>query len=261
MTETERATQIRQFAVPDEIGWIGDYQAWRRGRLQRVQDSARVWLGVLTTLLGLLGSVVLFKGGGLVTSVTHNGWFQFFLILLVGLVFVSAVLALVAGGAATWGGLGDIAPPDEAAGAAADPPAPSPAEDNETTGGLSRPRQLWFGFWLLFTGESPAERKRLLAIPPRSRLPKTGEEPWKRYKSGSVNSADRKRAYLHASRSLGVVTALLIAMLAVLAVIAGTISPAPAEVIVIHGGRATCVSAADSEKLARVSQVIPVSSC
>jgi hypothetical protein len=46
-------------------------------------------------------------------------------------------------------------------------------------------------------------------------------------------------------------------MLAVLAVIAGTISPAPTEVIVIHGGRATCISAADSEKLANVSQVIP----
>lgn len=56
-------------------------------------------------------------------------------------------------------------------------------------------------------------------------------------------------------------TALLIAMLAVLAVIAGTISPAPTEVIVIHGGRATCISAADSEKLANVSQVIPVSGC
>lgn len=101
MTEADSGAQAEQPADPDDAGWILDYQAWRRGRLARVQDSARVWLGVLTTLLGLLGSVVLFKGGDLVTGVTGNGWFQFFLVLLVGLVFVSAMLALVAGGSAT----------------------------------------------------------------------------------------------------------------------------------------------------------------
>ena len=210
-----------------------------------------VWLGVLTTLLGLLGSVVLFKGGDLVTGITDNGWFQFFLILLVGLVFVSAILALIAGGAATWGGLGDIAPAGETSAKAPD----------KNMDELSRPRQLWLAFWLRLSLESPAERRRILDMPLRSRLPAGGEEPWKRYKRGSVNSADRKRAYLHASRGLGVVTALLIAILAVFAVIAGTIAPAPAEVIVIHGGRATCVAAADTGKLADVSQVIPVSSC
>jgi hypothetical protein len=46
----------------------------------------------------------------------------------------------------------------------------------------------------------------------------------------------------------------------VLAVIAGTIAPAPVEMIVIHDGHSTCVSAADSGKLAHVSQVIPVNS-
>ena len=39
----------------------------------------------LTTLLGLLGSVVLFKGGSLVTGVTANGGFQVVLIVLVSL--------------------------------------------------------------------------------------------------------------------------------------------------------------------------------
>jgi hypothetical protein len=262
VTEADSAEQP---ADSDDVGWILDYRAWRRGRLQRVQDSARVWLGVLTTLLGLLGSVVLFKGGDLVTGVTRNGWFQFFLVLLVGLVFVSAMLALVAGGSATWGGLGDIAPLDEdgkaAEAAAAGQPVPSPAEDNEPADRRSSRSQIWFAFWLRFSGESPDERRRLLALPPRSRRPVTGEESWERYKSGSVNSADRKRAYLHASRGLGVATALLIAMLAILAVIAGTISPVPTEVIVIHGGRATCIAAADSGKLANVSQVIPVSGC
>ena len=55
--------------------------------------------------------------------------------------------------------------------------------------------------------------------------------------------------------------AALIAVLAVLAVIAGTVSPAPAEVIVIHHGRISCGRAGDNGKYAGVTQVIPVSSC
>ena len=138
MSEADGAARIGQPVESDDVGWIRDYRAWRRGRLKGVQDSGGVWLGLLTTLLTLLGSVVLFKGGDLVTSVTRNGWFQFFLILLVSLVFVSAILALIAGGSATWGGLGDI--PEEGTAeakttAAATPPAPSLAEDNETAGG------------------------------------------------------------------------------------------------------------------------------
>lgn len=104
MSEAESTAQVGRPADSADVGWIQDYQAWRRGRLKGVQDSASVWLGLLTTLLTLLGSVVLFKGGDLVISVTDNGWFQFFLILLVGLVFVAAILALIAGGSATWGG-------------------------------------------------------------------------------------------------------------------------------------------------------------
>jgi hypothetical protein len=227
-----------------------------------VQDSARIWLGVLTTLLGLLGSVVLFKGGDLVTGVTSNGQFQFFLVLLVGLVFMSAILALIAGGAATWGGLGDIVPADEAEAAASQPVA-SPEKDNGTAGGKtdgrSRARRGWFRFWLLFAGVSRAEREQLLAIPPSSSPPI--KEAWKTYRSRTLDSADRKRVYLHASRRLGVATAVLIAMLAILAVIAGTISPTPTEVIVIHGGRSSCVTVANSEKLTRVTQVIPVGRC
>jgi hypothetical protein len=140
----------------------------------------------------------------------------------------------------------------------------SPALDNGRSGRKaarrSRRRQRWFAFWLLFTGEPPAERRRLLRLPPKNGLPAT-EEPWKRYKAGSLKSASRRRAYLHASRGLGVATAVLIAMLAVLAVVAGTIAPAPSEVIVIHDGRSPCVSAADSGKLAHVSRVVPVNSC
>jgi protein-S-isoprenylcysteine O-methyltransferase Ste14 len=107
--------QVRQDVqqVTADDRWYRAYEKARRTRLQRVQASARVWLGVLTTLLGLLGSVVLFKGGDLVTGVPANGWFQSLLILLVALVFTSAILAMIAGGAATWGGLDDIAPSGE----------------------------------------------------------------------------------------------------------------------------------------------------
>jgi hypothetical protein len=253
-------------AVPaddgDESGWRSAYLSWRRGRLERVQASARVWLSVLTTLLGLLGSVVLFKGGGLVTGITGSGWFQFFLICLVGLVFISAVLALIAGGSATWGGLGDVvlsaAPEVPAA-----PASPAAPEGSERRGarlaGTSPLRRRWFAFWLLLSGEPKAARRSLMALPARREL--VGLAPWEQYQLGSLNSADRRRAYLHASRTLGVVTAILIAVLAVLAVIAGTVAPAPVDVLVIHDGRTACVPAHSSTKFTHVSQVIPVSGC
>ena len=50
------------------------------------------------------------KGGDLVTGVTADGRWQVVLIVLVGLVFAAAVLAVIAGGVATWGGLKDIKP-------------------------------------------------------------------------------------------------------------------------------------------------------
>jgi hypothetical protein len=59
----------------------------------------------------------------------------------------------------------------------------------------------------------------------------------------------------------GVITAILIAALAVLAIIAGTVAPAPEYVLVIHDGRAGCVPAAATAKFAHVSQVITVSGC
>jgi hypothetical protein len=124
--------QVRQDVplVTSDDQWRRAYEKARRTRLERVQASARVWLGVLTTLFGLLGSVVLFKGGDLVTGVTASGWFQGVLILLVGLVLVSAILAMIAGGAATWGGLDDEASSGETPEASAAPSVPS-ARDGE----------------------------------------------------------------------------------------------------------------------------------
>jgi hypothetical protein len=265
MTDThglpERAEQAAKLATADDR-WNRAYEKARRTRLRRVQASARVWLGVLTTLFGLLGSVVLFKGGDLVTGVTANAWFQFSLILLVALVFVSAILAMIAGGAATGGGLGDIAPSGEAAKGTTAQPTVSSAKDSKADD--QRPgRQQFFGFFLLFALEPKADRKRLRAIPrpPGRAAAERGEAPWQIYKESSLNSADRRRALLHASRNLGMVAAGLIAVLAIVALIAGTVSPAPSEVIVVYHGRFTCVPVDDNAKYTGVTQVVPVNSC
>jgi hypothetical protein len=217
-----------QLATAEDQQWNREYVKWRSARLDRVQASARVWLGVLTTLLGLLGSVVLVKGGSLVTGVTASGWFQLTLIVLVGLVFGSAVLAVIFGGQATWGGLRDIGQ--------------SPDPDSGEDGGR------WLRFAEVF-GRSDYQEAA------------SGQAPWKAYKTWSLGSADRRRVYLHASRTTGVIAAALIALLAVLAVIAGTVSPVPSVVIVVHNGRLTCGPVSDSAKDTGVSQVVPVPSC
>jgi len=234
-----------QLATAEDQRWNKEYVKWRSARLDRVQASARVWLGVLTTLLGLLGSVVLFKGGSLVTGVTASGWFQLTLIVLVGLVFGSAVLAVIFGGQATWGGLMDIAQsPDPASGEAAG---------------------RWVRFAELFTvrpGHKGAARSGYRgAARSGYRGAASGRAPWEVYKTWSLGSADRRRVYLHASRTTGVMAAALIALLAILAVIAGTVSPVPSVVIVVHHGRLTCGPVSDSAKDTGVTQVVPVTSC
>lgn len=253
---------------PEHRLWNKSYEKWRTGRLDRVQDSARVWLGLLTTLLGLLGSVVLFKGGNLVTGVTANGWFKAFLVILVAVVFAAAVLAVIAGGLATWGGLGDIGQRDEPGNTdkaktqngeqeaeVGQEPASGPADKKKDR------ESRWFAFFMLFTFRPKDYRRTLSEIPPKTSPTKARREYWKTYKNKSLDSADRRRAYLHASRGLGVITAALIAALAVLAVIAGTYAPAPADVIVVHDGQSTCTPTGDIGTYKGVTQVIPVNSC
>jgi hypothetical protein len=256
-----QAPQEVQLSTADDR-WNQAYEEGQRTRLQRVQASARVWLGVLTTLFGLLGSVVLFKGGILVTGVTANGWFQVLLITLVGLVFITAMLAIVAGGAATWGGLDDIVPSDEEATGTAAQPQVTSAKGGETDD------QRWIGqrffdFFLLFALESKATRRKLRTAPrpPGRAAVAAGMPPGRVYKERSLYSANRRRALLHASRNLGVVMAGLIAVLAIVAVIAGTISPAPSEVIVVYHGRCTCIPVSEHTMYTGVTQVVPVSSC
>ena len=47
----------------------------------------------------------------------------------------------------------------------------------------------------------------------------------------------------------------LIALLAILAVIAGTVSPPPSDVIMVHNGQVTCGPVSDSAKDTGVTQV------
>ena len=246
--------------------WSRDYETFERTQLERVQASARVWLGVLTTLLGLLGSVVLFKGGDLVTGVTASGMFQAILIVLVGLVFAVTVLAVIFGGQATWGGLamatqsaGPEAPVTKTAGPEAPVTKAPRSEAPVTKTADPRPWQggAWFGFATLIALRSQAKQ------PSRDATKDAGPSmpAWKAYKDWSLASAEYRRVYLHASRAVGVTAAALIALLAIVAIIAGTVSPVPAEVIVVHHGRINCGPVSQSRMFTGVTQVLMVSSC
>ena len=231
-------------APTEEKDWTHAYGNWRRARLDRVQASARVWLGVLTTLLGLLGSVVLFKGGDLVTGVTSNGWLQGVLIALVGLVFLSAVFAVIAGGVATWGGLADIAASETAT-----PPNPP----------LNGWRKQITKFVLILGLTPEKQRENALKV---FDVPDKGDElAWQKYRDKVEDNADRNRIYLHASRVLGVIAAFFIAVLAIVAVTAGTVAPVPSDVVVVYHGKFACVPVSDSAQYTDVTQVVSVSGC
>jgi hypothetical protein len=93
------------------------------------------------------------------------------------------------------------------------------------------------------------------------RLAETLEASWQKYRDDTVDNADRNRLYLHASRVLGVFAAAFIAVLAIVAVVAGTVAPAPTDVIVVHHGRLICGPVGDTTKYADVTHVVPVTSC
>jgi hypothetical protein len=256
-------------------GWRRDYEKWRRARLRRVQASARVWLGVLTTLLGLLGSVVLFKGGSLVTGITANLYWQVILIVLVSLVFATAVLAVIAGGVATWGGLKDILPlapmpPAKESNDQVAQPAASPTEEAGVPKAsrslrvllkrvLRACRRLFIRLVLWFGSGNVDDRKQALKVFEDEE--EEGADPWQKYMGDIVDNADRNRIYLHASRVLGVAAAVFIAVLAIVAIVAGTVAPAPSDVVVVYHGQFRCVPVGDYAKYTGVTQVISVSSC
>jgi hypothetical protein len=207
-----------------------------------------VFLGVLTTLLGLLGSVVLLKGGDLVTGVTDSGLFQGILVAVVGLVFAVTVLAVIFGGQVIWGGLADISRPLD--GDQAGPPAVPRISSGH--------RQWWLRAWFRFASVLALNPDRRRPGRPDGKGTSARAPAWQVHRDRSLASADRRRIYLHASRSVGVIAA---GLLAILAVIAGTVSPAPAQVIVIHHGRVGCGPVSRSLTYTGVTQVVPVTHC
>ena len=90
---------------------------------------------------------------------------------------------------------------------------------------------------------------------------KNPEKSWQKYREDILGNANRNRIYLHASRVLGVFAAVVIAVLAIVAVLAGTVAPAPSDVIVVHNGQLTCGPFSESSKATDVTQVVPVTSC
>jgi hypothetical protein len=144
---------------------------------------------------------------------------------------------------------------------AAGPEAPLTSEAPVTRATDPRPwwRQAWFSFaMLLALWSQPKESSRGPTNCANSPKP-----AWMIYRDWdwSLASAERRRVYLHASRFAGVIAAGLIALLAIVAVIAGTVSPVPTEVIVVHHGRLSCGPVSESRMFTGVTQVMTVSSC
>lgn len=227
------AKRLRLHSPPPEGEMTKDDRRWARERedaehtrLARVQSSANVWLGILGTLFGLSGAVVLVKGSTAFVASTHNAWLHWGLIVLVAATFVAAILALMMGGAATWGGLVDPADPN---------PAKHPFLDQ-----------------LILTFGASDSKKRIEHW--QNASPETYKDKYKRW-------ADRRRVYLHASRGLGVAAALLAGGVVILIFAAGTASQASPDIVVVHQGRVTCGTIKNMEKYMQITQVISVGQC
>jgi hypothetical protein len=233
MGTSDDAKRLRLHSPPPEGGMTKDDRRWARERedaehtrLARVQSSANVWLGILGTLFGLSGAVVLVKGSTAFVASTHNAWLHWGLLVLVVTTFGAAILALMMGGAATWGGLVDPADPN---------PAKHPVLDQ-----------------LILRFGASDSRKRIEHW--KNTSPETYKEKYKRW-------ADRRRVYLHASRALGVSAALLAGCVVIWIFAAGTVSQASPDIVVVHQGQVTCGTIRNMEKYARITQVISVGQC
>jgi hypothetical protein len=213
----------------DDRLWLEDYQRFEHTRLDRVQAAAQVWLGVLTTLVGLAGSVVLIKGNALLSGLTSSLVFQSVTICLIVLGFGSALLAIISGAAASWGGLSAIG-----------------------HGGMPGYRKLAFRVILRFAFDAE-QMPPPLAVQPASKAAQ--------YRDQYQRAAISRRNLLQASRALGILTAAVIAALAVVILLEGAIAPAPADIMVIHGGRLTCGPVSATLQYSDVTRVVPVTGC
>jgi hypothetical protein len=231
----DRATrQAADEGSSDAHRWKLEYEEFRHTRLNRVQTSAGIWLGVLTTLFTVAGSFVLVKGSNFISGVTGNVGLRWISLLFACLVFATAVLGIIAGAAATWGGLGDPGRP-----------------------GDGRPWTwiTWIPPLIVFFAFKPRRSDNSKPVS------KPGEDGWIKYRDQYDGMADRRRIYLRASRNLGVIAAAWIGVLTFIVLVGGVISPAPTHVIVVHRGSLTCGSVASVEKYTGITQVIVVDHC
>jgi hypothetical protein len=211
----------------DDLRWERDREEAEHTRLARIQSSANVWLGILGTLFGLSGAVVLVKGSTAFITSAHNPWLHAVFIVLVATTFAAAILALMMGGAATWGGLVNLADPQ---------PTNHPVLD-----------------WLI-EKFGPKDSQKSLKRWRESARPTTYKAKYNRW-------ADRRRLYLHASRGLGITAALLAGIVVIWIFAARTASQASPKIIVVHKGRVTCGTIKTVEKYTGITQVVSVAQC
>jgi hypothetical protein len=226
----EAAAHDAGFAdAADRQQWAQERRTFEHTRLDKVQAASRVWLGVLTTLVGLSGSVVLVKGNTLLTGLTSSRAFQWATVCLIAVGFLFSVLAIISGAAASWGGLSAV-------------------------GHGEQPRWRKAVFWLILLfafdkGTMPAAR--IYSFP----------DEVAEYRDQYERAAVSRRNLLQASRALGAIAAATVAVLAVVILLAGAVAPAPTDVIVIRGGRPTCEPVSAAQKETGVTRIIPVSQC
>ena len=214
-------------ATDDDARWDREFEEAEHTRLERVQSAANVWLGILGTLFGLSGAVVLVKGSTAFIASAHNTLLHSVLILVVVAAFLLAILAFMMGGAATWGGLSG----------------PANAEP---------PRHPILDWLIRNLGRSALE----------SGIEDSGTAKREGTNRDRYNEwADQRRTYLHYSRGLGVAAAAFAGAAVIWIFVAGTMAQGSPVFMVVHQGRAACATISHAEKYKGITQVIPVAHC
>jgi hypothetical protein len=233
----------------DEQRWADEAADYLHNRLERVQTSGQNWLTALATLLGLAGTAVLFKGSSTLNDVTGSRAVSLALVAATTLVFVLAILAVGLAATATWGGLRLYAEPDVS---------------THVRGKLLS----WLGQLSAWLGQSLAWVR-----PPPTATPSSGTE----FETFIQTQADRRRAYLHASRWMGMLAAVLAGMLVLATVAIGTFNASSSgpnvapSLIVVHNGMITCGQLGppddhgtvriSGQQLTGVTQILPTDHC
>lgn len=264
-------------AAGDDTGqWDLDYQTFRHGRLERVQDSARQWLGTITALLGLFSAAIVVGGGNSVSDLSST-WRRVVFFAAV-LVYALAFYSVGIGAAATFGGLG-LRPPNvndldsyiERETGKADA-AVDVARYYRNAAHRARPEQAAAQLELALAAEQQISLRRhqvLLAQARKKQLESVRERKvlagvavvsswWHTfwgsnapngdafdYRFNYERQADKRRARLHKSRVFGILAAALSGVLAMTLLWQHTLTQStPAlSILVVHNGTVSCETA------------------